>query len=52
MNKNKPYIFIAPIFNVLSSCTIFRNNEIEKLYFDEYDFKYAKDKLLQSSLFS
>ena len=28
------------------------NDEIEKLYFDEYDFKYAKDKLLQSSLFS
>ena len=27
-------------------------DEIEKLYFDEYDFKYAKDKLLQSSLFS
>ena len=27
-------------------------DEIEKLYFDDYDFKYAKDKLLQSSLFS
>ena len=27
-------------------------SEIEKLYYDEYDFKYAKDKLRQSSLFS
>ncbi len=27
-------------------------DEIEKLYFDDYNFKYAKDKLLQSSLFS
>lgn len=27
-------------------------DEIEKLYFDDYDFKYAQDKLLQSSLFS
>lgn len=29
-----------------------QNDEIEKLYFDDYNFKYAKDKLLQSSLFS
>lgn len=29
-----------------------QNDDIEKLYFDDYDFKYAKDKLLQSSLFS
>lgn len=29
-----------------------QHDEIEKLYFDDYDFKYAKDKLLQSSLFS
>lgn len=28
------------------------NDEIEKLYFEDYNFKYAKDKLLQSSLFS
>lgn len=28
------------------------DDDIEKLYFEEYDFKYAKDKLLQSSLFS
>lgn len=27
-------------------------DEIEKLYFDDFNFKYAKDKLLQSSLFS
>lgn len=26
--------------------------DIEKIYFDEYDFKYIYDKLLQSSLFS
>lgn len=29
-----------------------QSDEIEKLYFDDYDFKYAKDKLLQSSLFA
>lgn len=29
-----------------------KDDEIEKLYFEDYDFKYAKDKLLQSSLFS
>ena len=29
-----------------------QNDEVEKLYFDDYDFKYAKDTLLQSSLFS
>lgn len=28
------------------------SEDIEKLYFDDFDFKYAKDKLLQSSLFS
>lgn len=27
-------------------------DDIEKLYFEEYDFKYAKAKLLQSSLFT
>ena len=27
-------------------------DEIEKLYFDDFNFKYAKDKLLQSSLFA
>lgn len=28
------------------------SDEIEKLYFDDFDFKYAKNKLLQSSLFA
>lgn len=28
------------------------HDEIEKLYFDDFDFKYAKNKLLQSSLFA
>lgn len=28
------------------------NDEIEKIYFDDYNFKYCHDKLLQSSLFS
>jgi DNA polymerase-3 subunit delta len=28
------------------------NDEIEKIYYDEYNFKYCKDKLLQSSLFA
>ncbi len=35
------------VANILGS-----SDEIEKLYFDDFDFKYAKDKLLQSSLFS
>lgn len=29
-----------------------QGDDVEKLYFDEYDFKDAKNKLLQSSLFS
>ncbi len=29
-----------------------KKEDIEKIYFDDYDFKYLKDKLLQSSLFS
>lgn len=28
------------------------SDEIEKVYYDEYDFKYCKNKLLQSSLFA
>ena len=28
------------------------DDDVEKLYFDEYDFKDAKNKLLQSSLFA
>ena len=28
------------------------SDEIEKIYFDDYNFKYCHDKLLQSSLFS
>lgn len=28
------------------------HDEIEKLYFDDFDFKYSKNKLLQSSLFA
>lgn len=29
-----------------------QGDDIEKIYYDDYNFKYAKDKLLQSSLFS
>lgn len=36
--------------NIANSCGT--KDEIEKLYFDDYDFKYIKNKLLQSSLFS
>jgi len=28
------------------------SDEVEKIYFDDYNFKYCQDKLLQSSLFS
>ncbi|MFA9374361.1 MAG: DNA polymerase III subunit delta [Poseidonibacter sp.] len=36
--------------DIANSCGT--KDEIEKLYFDDYDFKYIKNKLLQSSLFS
>lgn len=34
------------------SKTLAAGEEIDKVYFDDYDFKYCKDKLLQSSLFA
>jgi len=36
----------------LVATSVADGEEIEKIYFDDFDFKYAKDKLLQSSLFA
>lgn len=45
-------IFLIEQYSLAIAQMYGQNDEIEKLYFDDYDFKYAKDKLLQSSLFS
>jgi len=44
--------FLIEYYTDLVSKRLGAPDEIEKLYFDDYDFKYAKDKLLQSSLFT
>jgi len=44
--------FLVEHYSNIVIASLGQKDEIEKLYFDEYDFKYAKDKLLQSSLFS
>lgn len=44
--------FLVEHYSHIVTSSLGQKEEIEKLYFDEYDFKYAKDKLLQSSLFS
>ena len=44
--------FLVEQYAYLVSKIIAKDEEIEKLYFEEYNFKYAKDRLLQSSLFS
>ena len=45
-------IFLIEQYALVIAQSLGNNDEIEKLYFEDYDFKYAKDKLLQSSLFS
>lgn len=56
--KYKAYMFygqsnyLIEYYSTLVAKSIGAADEIEKLYFDDYDFKYAKNKLLQSSLFS
>lgn len=44
--------FLIEHYTNLVASKLGSSDEIEKLYFDEFDFKYAKDKLLQSSLFA
>ncbi len=44
--------FLVEQYSLAVASMFGSNDEIEKLYFDDYDFKYAKNKLLQSSLFS
>jgi len=45
-------IFLIEQYALSIAQSLGNSDEVEKLYFDDYDFKYAKDKLLQSSLFS
>ena len=45
-------MFLVEQYSLAIAQSFGENDEIEKLYFEEYNFKYAKDKLLQSSLFS
>ena len=45
-------IFLIEQYSLAIAQSLGQSDEVEKLYFDDYDFKYAKDKLLQSSLFS
>lgn len=45
-------IFLIEQYSLAIAQSLGQSDEIEKLYFDDYNFKYAKDKLLQSSLFS
>ena len=44
--------FLIDYYTDLVAKSLGNPDEIEKLYFDDFDFKYAKDKLLQSSLFT
>jgi DNA polymerase-3 subunit delta len=44
--------FLIEYYTDLLASRLGSFDEIEKLYFDDFDFKYAKDKLLQSSLFA
>lgn len=44
--------FLIDYYTNLVADSLGSKDEIEKLYYDDYNFKYAKDKLLQSSLFA
>lgn len=44
--------FLVESYSSMVASSIGTREDIEKIYFDEYNFKYCKDKLLQSSLFS
>ncbi|RBQ30219.1 DNA polymerase III subunit delta [Aliarcobacter vitoriensis] len=44
--------FLIEQYSSLIAKIVACDDEIEKLYFEEYNFKYAKDRLLQSSLFA
>lgn len=44
--------FLVEHYASMVALSIAPFQDIEKIYFDDYNFKYCKDKLLQSSLFS
>lgn len=44
--------YLVENYAAMVASSLGQPDEVEKVYFDDYNFKYAKDKLLQSSLFS
>ncbi|MFV0562923.1 DNA polymerase III subunit delta [Malaciobacter mytili] len=44
--------FLVEYYTEIVAKSIAQKDEIERVYFDDYNFKEIKDKLLQSSLFS
>ena len=44
--------FLIEHYTSLVASSLGNSDEIEKIYFDDYDFKQVKNKLLQSSLFT
>lgn len=44
--------FLIDYYTNIVAQSIAQSDEIERIYFDDYNFKYIKDKLLQSSLFA
>jgi len=61
LNQNKHFnaymfygqsVFLIEYYANLVSSKLAVEDEVEKLYFDDFDFKYAKSKLLQPSLFA
>lgn len=44
--------FLTELYSDIVAKIMANGDDIERVYFDEYDFKYVKNRLLQSSLFS
>ncbi|AXX88189.1 DNA polymerase III subunit delta [Malaciobacter marinus] len=44
--------FLIDYYSNLVAQSIAHESDIQRIYFDEYDFKFIKEQLLQSSLFS
>ena len=44
--------YLIEMYADIVSTKLADGDEVEKIYFDDYNFKYAKDRLLQSSLFA
>ncbi|MDY0180920.1 DNA polymerase III subunit delta [Aliarcobacter skirrowii] len=44
--------FMVEFYSSIIAKIVAKNEDIEKIYYDEYNFKYIQNRLLQSSLFS